>query len=97
MSGPSRGLAAFFAKTTMTNAITKAALEYCASDVIDRVLDTGIDQALVVFPELEPIRAQLEALEPCSERINTAQEAAAEATEAFEALRMTITDFIEQL
>ena len=79
----------------MTNATTKEAPEYSGADVIDRVLETGVDQALVVFPELEPIRAQLEALGPCFERMNAAEEAAMEATEAFHSLGKTITDFIE--
>ena len=97
MSGPSRGPAAFFAKTTMANATTKAAPEYSAADVVDQVLATSADQALVTFPELEPIRGQLEALKPCSDRWETAQEAEREADKALDAMVDAIDDFIKAL
>jgi hypothetical protein len=97
MSGPSRGPAAFFTKTTMTNATTKAAPDYSAAEVADQVLETTVDQALVVFPEMEPIRGQLEALKPCSDRWEAAQEAEKEACKALDAMVDAIDDFIKSL
>ncbi len=81
----------------MTNAITQAAPEYSAADVADQVLATSVDQTLVAFPELEPIRGQLEALKPCSDRWETAQEAQREAGKAFDVIVDAIDDFIESL
>jgi len=81
----------------MTNAITKAAPEYSAADVVDQVLATSVDQTLVAFPELKPIRLQLEALKPCSDRWETAQEAERVAAKALDAMVDEIEHFIKQL
>jgi hypothetical protein len=51
----------------------------------------------VAFPELEPVRGQLEALKPCSDRWETAQEAEREAGKALDAMVNAIDDFIESL